>query len=106
MIRRMRGLLKVLLVVVVVAIVVFAGAWVWAGRLPGPTIQIQQPEKFLGQTGTLAFMLEAPGGRFTHAEAAVEQNGTSHSVFALEPGEQRGVEQDIADRLYISRPIG
>jgi murein DD-endopeptidase MepM/ murein hydrolase activator NlpD len=102
----MRGFFRVVLILLVLAIIGFAGTWVWAGRLPGPTIQIQQPEKFLGQSGTLAFMLEAPGGRFTRADAVIEQNGTSHSVFALEPGEQPGVEQDIADRLYISRPIG
>src|SRR5262245_22227080 len=74
-IRKMRVLLKFLVFVVVTAAVLLGGAWVWAGRQAGPTIEIRQPGKFLGRTGTVELMLEAPGGVFSAVNVGVEQGG-------------------------------
>ena len=104
--RGMRAFVRFLLVLVIVAVIGFAGAWFWAGRAAGPTIEIRQPDMFIGQASTLELVAEAPGGQFTRLEASIEQNGKTFPVFALEPRDQPGVEQDIAERLYVSRPIG
>ena len=104
--RGMRAFVRFLLVLVIVAVIGFAGAWFWAGSAAGPTIEIRQPDMFIGQASTLELVAEAPGGQFTRLEASIEQNGKTFPVFALEPRDQPGVEQDIAERLYVSRPIG
>src|ERR671936_203230 len=102
----MRSFLKFLGVLFILALVAGLAAWVWAGRAAGPTLQIRQPEKFIGQASALELMVEAPGGRFSQITVAVEQNGKTLPVFALGQPAQADVKQDTAERIYISRPIG
>lgn len=98
--------MKFLTVLVVLGAVVFGCAWFIGGRAAGPTIQIRQPEKFVGQAGTLDMMVEAPGGQFTAIDVTVEQNGKSYPVFTLANQQQATVRQETAERLYIVRQIG
>ena len=58
----MRGLLKFLFYLILLALIAGAGAWFWAGRLDGPALEIRQPGKFIGQASTLEMMAQAPGG--------------------------------------------
>jgi murein DD-endopeptidase MepM/ murein hydrolase activator NlpD len=106
MIQRMRGLLKFLLFLVVLAAIVVGGAWFWGGRMAGPTIQLRGPDKYIGQTTPLEVMVESPGGAFTRVDVTLEQNGKSFPVFALDQQNQATVKQETADRLYVMRPIG
>ena len=78
----------------------------WAGRAEGPTIEIRQPQKFVGLTGTLEMMVRTPGGLFSGIEATLEQSGKSHPVYALEPQDQKGGEPKKSEELYVSVPIG
>jgi len=106
MIREMRVLLKFLVFLVVVAAVVLGGAWVWAGRQSGPTIEIRQPGKFLGRTGTVELMVQAPGGVFSGVDVAVEQNGKTFPVYTLDPQKPDASKADSAEKVYVMRPIG
>jgi murein DD-endopeptidase MepM/ murein hydrolase activator NlpD len=101
----MRALLKFLVFLIIAAVLVAGGAWIWAGGQPGPTITIRQPEKFIGQASSLELAVEAPGGQFSHIDVGVEQNGKTYPVFALSQPEGE-VKQDSADRIYIMRPVG
>jgi murein DD-endopeptidase MepM/ murein hydrolase activator NlpD len=102
----MRALGKFLLFLVLLALLLGAGAWIWASRQPGPTIAIRQPERFIGQLTSLEVTVEAPGGRFNQIEIAVEQDGKALPVFALGQPSEVGLKQESADRIYIMRPIG
>ena len=106
MIRGMRALLKFLVFLVVIAAVGLGVAWFWAGRSAGPSIEIRQPGGFVGQASTLELMVDAPGGEFTAVDVAVEQNGRTFPVFALDEQGQATVKQETAERMYIMRPIG
>ena len=106
MIRGMRTVFRILLVLVVFAVIGFAGAWFWAGRSAGPTIEIRQPDKYVGQAGTLELAVQAPGGALTRVEAVLEQGGRSHPVFTLDSKDQPGGGPDAADTLRIIRPLG
>src|SRR5690242_16311375 len=106
MIQWMRGLLKFLFFIVVLAFIVVCGAWLWGGRMAGPAIQIRQPDKFIGQASNLELMLQSPGGKFSKIDVTLEQNGKSYPVFALNQQNQSTVRQEAADRLYVMRPIG
>src|SRR6266481_2161893 len=97
----MRTLLKFVLFLVVLALIVGGGAWVWAGRAEGPAIQIRQPEKFIGQATSLDLMVEAPQGRFSRIDVAIEQKGKTLPVFALGQPASADVKQDSANRIYV-----
>lgn len=98
----MRLLLKLLAVVLIVA----GAAWLWAGRAEGPRIEIRQPDRFIGQAGTLELVLEAPGGQFSRAEATLEQGGQTYPLFALNQPTQGAVRQESAEQLFVMRPVG
>jgi murein DD-endopeptidase MepM/ murein hydrolase activator NlpD len=105
----MRAFIKFLFFLLVIALVVAGGAWVWAGSQPGPTIIIRQPEKFVGQDSHLEVSVEAPGGQFSRIDVDVEQNGTAMPVFALGQPVQGEMKQDTAERIFIvvraARPV-
>ena len=97
---------KFITVVMLLGLVVFAGAWFWAGRAAGPLIDIRQPERFIGQVTSLDLMVESPGGQFARVDVTLEQGERSHPVFTLAQPTQASVRQETAERIYIIRPIG
>jgi murein DD-endopeptidase MepM/ murein hydrolase activator NlpD len=102
----MRAFMKFLVFLVVLAAISVGGAWVWAGRQAGPTIEIRQPGKFLGRNGSVELMVQAPDGRFSAVDVSVEQNGKTFPVYALDPQNPGAAKADAADKMYVMRPIG
>jgi murein DD-endopeptidase MepM/ murein hydrolase activator NlpD len=104
----MRFLVRALLLLALSAGVGYGVAYWIAGRQAGPSIDLRSPERFVGQSSPLEFLVEAPGGRFTSIEATLEQGGQSTQVFSLDPNQQPAAEvkQASADRMWIIRPIG
>src|SRR6187399_864767 len=51
------------------------GTYIYAGRMPGPTITIAKPEKYVGQTGTVEVAITAPRGELADSTVTFEQNG-------------------------------
>jgi len=100
----MRTLLTLVLGLVLLLVVAFGGAWVWAGNQPPPAIHIRQPEAFIGQTTSLDLMVEAPGGHFSRIDVTVEQQGGSLPVYALGPAPAEGTS--AAEQFYVMRPLG
>ena len=101
----MRAFLKFLLVLVILAVIVGGGAWWWAGRQPGPTVQFRQPDKFVGLTTELDLMVQAPEGRLSRLDVAVEQNGKSYPIYSLNQPAS-GAAAGASDKFYVMRPIG
>jgi murein DD-endopeptidase MepM/ murein hydrolase activator NlpD len=101
----MRAFLKFIGLLLVIALLVVAVAWFWAGRSPGPTITIRQPGAFVGQNSSLEMMVDAPGGKFSAIDATVEQGGKTFPVFTLAQP-QGDIRQESAERLYVMRPMG
>ena len=95
----MRFLFRSLLIILILAAVGAGGAFVWAGRQPGPTLQIRGPERFVGQATSLDLMAEAPGGQFTALSATIEQNGKSFPIFTLDAAASPARAADNSDRL-------
>ena len=106
MIGGMRAFLKFILLLLVIAGVALGAAWFWAGRMPGPAIEVRQPGGFIGQATNLEMTVEAPDGQFSRVEVVVEQNDATFPVFATDAQDQSGVTREGADRLYVMRPIG
>ena len=101
----MRAFLKFIGSLLVIALLVAAVAWFWAGRSAGPTIAIRQPGAFVGQSSSLEMMVEAPGGKFSAIDVTVEQAGKTFPVFSLDQP-QGDIRQESAERLYVMRPVG
>jgi murein DD-endopeptidase MepM/ murein hydrolase activator NlpD len=91
---------------VVVALVVAGGAYWIAGRGAPPLITIERPERVVGQAGTLDVVIEAPRGRLTSLAIALEQNGKTTSLFALDAQGAATLTQIDDNRVRVSRPIG
>jgi murein DD-endopeptidase MepM/ murein hydrolase activator NlpD len=102
----MRVLLKLLLVVVVLGIIGLGAAWVWAGRMEGPKVDVRQPQKFVGQAGTLDMTVDAPGGKLSRLDAVLEQGGKSYPVYSRDTQQPSQPSQQSADKLYVSVGIG
>jgi murein DD-endopeptidase MepM/ murein hydrolase activator NlpD len=105
----MRFLLRSLLYLVLLALILGGAAWFWAGRMAGPRIEIRQPGGFVGQASNLEMVVQAPEGKFTRIDVAVEQGGKSYPVFAADPANLTsvtGTKREAADRLYVMRPVG
>ncbi len=105
--RMMRGLLKFLFYLILLALVVCVGAWFWAGRMAGPTIEVRQPGGFIGQASNLEMTVRAPNASASTVNVVLEQGGKSYPVFETKPGEQAANGGgEAADRLLVNRPIG
>ncbi|HEY2432571.1 MAG TPA: M23 family metallopeptidase [Vicinamibacterales bacterium] len=98
----MRYLLGLLLIVLLVA----GGLFAYAGRLPGPAIQIDKPTKYVGQTGTVDVAITAPQARITSIQVAFEQNGKQTPLVSLAQPGTAEIKQEAPDRVRITRAIG
>ena len=75
--------MRFLLALVVLVLVVCGGAFLYAGRLPGPSIEIAKPVKYVGVSTPVEVHVTAPQGKFTKLDVAFEQNGKQTPLFAL-----------------------
>jgi len=91
---------------VLVALVVAGGAYWIAGRGAPPAINIERPERVVGQAGTLDVVIEAPRGRLTSLTIALEQNGRATPLFSLGAQQSATLTQVDADHVRVSRPVG
>ena len=98
--------MKFLASLVLILLLAAGGAWVFAGRQPGPMIEIGKPEKFVGVSTPMEVVVGAPGAAFSSVQVVVEQNGKQFPVYSqADPGKAE-VRQDGADRVRITRDIG
>jgi len=96
-------MLRWLLVLVVVIALGAAGAFVVAGRGGPPLLTIDKPDRVVGQAGAIEVTAVAPNARFTTLTVAVEQNGHSYPLFALDPSQTTGSSASGAAVTQIDR---
>src|SRR5215218_5154326 len=98
--------MRFLLGLLLIALLALGGAFVYAGRMPGPAIQINKPEKVVGAASPLEVVVAAPGARLEQLEITLEQGGKQVPIFSLADPKGAQMKQDGADRVVISREIG
>jgi murein DD-endopeptidase MepM/ murein hydrolase activator NlpD len=81
-----------------------AGVFLFAGRLAGPTIGIDQPQKYVGTAAPLEVSVTAPT-KVSDVRIALEQNGKQTTLFALDNPQGADVKQE-GDRLRITGRVG
>jgi murein DD-endopeptidase MepM/ murein hydrolase activator NlpD len=99
----MRYLLGLVLILALAA----GGAFLYAGRLPGPTIEIVKPEKFIGQQSTVEVTITSPGAQWTgDFHVAFEQNGKQTPLASFAQPATAEIKQDGPGRVRITRRFG
>src|SRR3954467_4454746 len=79
-----------------------------SSRETAPVVTFQQPDRVVGQTGTLTVTAQAPGAKFKDLSITVEQSGRVEPLYAL-GGKLAGADMATSagpDTLRISRPFG
>lgn len=100
----MRFLLRLIFGLVLIAVLVVAGAWFFAGRMAGPAIEISKPEKFLGTSTPVEILVRTPQAELTALTITVEQNGKQHPVYTF--GDQGAEVKGEPDGLRVTRVVG
>ena len=101
----MRFLIRAFLFLLLSAIVAAGGAYFYAGRMPGPTIEIAKPEKFVGAATPLEVVVSAPGASVSKLQIVLEQNGKQTPIYTK--GDTAGAAPRIeGDRIVITRELG
>ncbi len=98
----MRYLMGLLLILGLAA----GGAYVVAGRAPGPAIEIGKPDKFVGTSTPLDVTIGAPGGKLSAVSIMFEQNGKQTPLFALDNAAGAVAKQEAPDKLHVTRDLG
>jgi murein DD-endopeptidase MepM/ murein hydrolase activator NlpD len=68
-----------------------------------PLVAIEQPDRVIGQAGTLTVSAETPGRKFTQFDVTLEQNGQVTKLFSLDGGT---LVETGPNTVRYSRPIG
>src|SRR5688572_11472297 len=95
---------KLIAFLIIVALAA-GGVWYMAGRAEGPSIEIAQPAKAIGQAGELAVVVEAPKGKLTTLDIVLEQEGKQTPLFSLPGNDVSKVSQE-GDKVRVTRPLG
>ena len=98
--------MRFLLGLVLILLLALGGAYVVAGRMAGPPIQITRPEKVVGVSTPLEVEVQAPGARVEDLRIVLEQNGKQFPLFTLADQQGAQLRQNGPDRLVVSREIG
>ncbi|HET7696850.1 MAG TPA: M23 family metallopeptidase [Vicinamibacterales bacterium] len=99
--------MRYLLGLILMAALVAGGAFVYAGRLPGPAIEIVKPEKFVGQSSTVEVTIVSPeaqgAGDF---QVTFEQNGKQTPLASFAQPGTAEIKPDGPGRVRIVRRFG
>ncbi len=90
--------------VLIVALFV-GGAYVYAGRMPGPSIEITKPVKFVGQSTTVEVTIRAPKARVSDYTIAFEQNGKQTPIASMSTAGS-DVKAEGPDTIRITKTFG
>jgi murein DD-endopeptidase MepM/ murein hydrolase activator NlpD len=98
--------MRYLVALVALVLVLLGGAFLLAGRMAGPAIQIERPERFVGHATPMDVVVTAPGAELSAMTIEVEQAGRRFPVYALGDPMGADVRQDGEDRVRVTRDIG
>ena len=97
----MRYLFGLILVLALAA----GGAWLVAGRMTSPAIEISKPDKFVGTATPLDVSVSSPNNELSALRIVFEQDGNQTPLYAIDqPGEVK-TKQD-GERILLSGEIG
>jgi murein DD-endopeptidase MepM/ murein hydrolase activator NlpD len=99
--------MRYLLGLILIAALAAGGVYLYAGRLPGPAIEIVKPEKFVGQQTTVEVTISAPEAQWVgDFQVTFEQNGKQTPLASFAQPATAEIKQDGPGRVRITRRFG
>ncbi|MGH9408452.1 MAG: M23 family metallopeptidase [Vicinamibacterales bacterium] len=99
--------MRVFLAFIVAIVLVAAGVFVYAGHLPGPSIVINQPTKFVGQSTPVDVVVTAPAAKLTALRVVFEQNQKATPLFSLDrPEASSSAKQEGSNSVHVTATAG
>src|SRR5918993_341458 len=99
--------MRYLLGLLVVAALAAGGAYIYAGQLPGPAIEIVKPAKFVGQTAAVEVTISSPEAAYVgDFQVAFEQNGKQTPLASFTQPATAEIKQDGPGKVRITRTFG
>src|SRR5579864_4546446 len=100
-----RTLMRKVLALLAVLLVACGAAYLYAGRLPGPTIAITHPDRLVGVVTPVDLSVTSPGGTLTSLHLFFDQGGKATELASLAAGDTAALAHDGPDTLKISKVI-
>jgi murein DD-endopeptidase MepM/ murein hydrolase activator NlpD len=94
--------MRFLLALVIAALLACGGVYVYAGRMPGPSIEITKPVKYVGVSTPVEVRVTTPQGKLTKLDVFFEQNGKQTLLFSLEKAQTGGANATNAQLTATS----
>ena len=98
--------MRILLTLIVLLGLSAGVAWHFAGRAPGPTIEIASPTGTIGQKGELLVNIDAPDGQLSRLEIVLEQGDKRIPLFALSDAGAAHLTHEGERGIRVTRSIG
>lgn len=98
--------MRTLLVLVLILALGAGAAWYFAGRAPGPAIDIAEPANAIGQTGELMVNIDTPGGNLARLDIALEQNRQRTPLFSLSGASAARLTREGDRGIRVTGSIG
>ena len=93
-----------LLAALVLLLAIAAGAVVYiSGRETAPLVTVEQPDRVVGQTGTLSVTAQTPQAKFKDLTITLEQNGQTTPLYTLDAAAMPTIGPNT---IRITRPLG
>ena len=96
--------MRVLFGLILVLVLALGGAWVVAGRMAAPQIEILKPEKFVGGSTPVEVAVAAPDSQLSDLTVAFEQNEAQVPLFSLADPKAAQTKQD-GERIVVTAQI-
>jgi murein DD-endopeptidase MepM/ murein hydrolase activator NlpD len=96
--------MKILVTLLLVLGLAAGGAYVVAGRMPGPAIEINKPEKFVGAETPVEVVVRATPAELKTLTMVFEQNGKQYPVYSL--GQEGAQITQVEGGIQLTQPIG
>ena len=97
--------MRKVLALLAVLLVACGAAYLYAGRLPGPTIAITHPDRLVGVVTPVDLSVTSPGGTLTSLHLFFDQGGKATELASLAAGDTAALAHDGPDTLKISKVI-
>jgi murein DD-endopeptidase MepM/ murein hydrolase activator NlpD len=104
--RGVNWFMRILLILIVLLGFGAGAAWYVAGRAAGPTLEIAQPAKAVGQIGDLVVNVDTPDGQLVRLDISLEQNGRVLPLFSLSGSSAAQLTREGDDKIRVTRAIG
>ncbi len=99
--------MRTLGVVVILLLLAVGSAFFYAGRLPGPAIDLSSPAAFVGRSTPLDVLIDARGSSVSSVEVLFEQNGVQTPLLTRGAGQaDRHVTDDGPGRVRVTHVVG